>query len=184
MKHLGTAILFMTLIVVSGRSQENEESTVIVDNFERILYNPTAHIGEEVIWGGSVIDASEVPGGAELMISEIPLEFLGEAEGPDLSRGRFIVRSQDTTLIERFKIDDLVIVTGKVEGSTSRPLGKDKQYTYPVISIEVIHPCYRAYGYGYRREGKDKLTKFEGPFCVDPETEEKHSPKDHHKYDK
>lgn len=182
MKRIIVVLTALLMIFNGTTAEETSTDTVIADNFERVFYNPSAHIGETMIWGGTIIDLSKVPTGAEIVIREIPLDYLGKLEGPDYSRGRFIVRSDDSTFIERFSFDDLVVVTGVVQGSLSRPLGKDKQYTYPILSARVVHPCYREHAYRYQRKNKKALSRIDGPFCVDPETNQKHRPTEHHEY--
>lgn len=178
-----TVLVAVTLLGSSALARRGEQPREIADDFQEVRFAPDKHEGEEVIWGGQVGGVVRIDGGVEMIVSEIPVSRLGEPNSGKYSRGRYIGLSTDTSLADRFSTGDYVIVTGIVMGSETRALGRD-DYTYPVLKLREAHPCEQERDYGVVRMGDDRGTvEISGPFCVDPETGEKHKPSEHHRYD-
>jgi starvation-inducible outer membrane lipoprotein len=171
--------LAVLLIVATDTGGAHSDIAVIEDNFETVRYQPAANQGRGVLWGGSVVSASRFPGGSELVIREVPLEWLGAPDGGKYSRGWFIGQSPDTTLASRFGTTDLLVVSGTVACALTRAQGEDGNYTYPLVHIEEVFPCQRAEGFGFMRKGDPPgWVTVAGPFCTDTSGAVRFAPED------
>ncbi|MBD3317654.1 MAG: hypothetical protein GF344_17845 [Chitinivibrionales bacterium] len=158
-------IIAATIAVAGLTVASHVDSTAILDNYETVLYNPAHYEGARVLWGGSVQDVANTPHGTRLVIAEIPLDFLGAHGSKKYTRGRFVAKSPDSSLAERFNINDLAIVEGIVKGSETFPVGKESK-TYPLIAATRVDSCRRAEGWGYVK-GPTGWRKVDGPFCAE-----------------
>ena len=100
--------------------------------FEELAKDPQAHAGKLVILGGSIISVTNLPAGTEIIILERPLMSNQKPKSGDVSRGRFIVKSNKFLDAAIYKSNRFITVAGKVVGAETRPLG-ESTFNYPVI---------------------------------------------------
>ena len=67
-------------------------------SFARISSNPTAYKGEEVIWGGEIVNVLNEPSASKIYLSEIPLQRSGEPLYPAQSPGTFIAIGRSSSI--------------------------------------------------------------------------------------
>lgn len=125
--------------------------------FPMALRNPDAHMGDAVIWGGAIIQTTNLKKGSQMIVLETALGDDTRPMDPRYSKGRFIAETPDFLDPELYQKGREITVAGVIAGKKILPVGNTK-YTYPVITIKQIHlweveqeqPQYRyIYPYGY-----------------------------------
>ncbi len=106
--------------------------------FSMVLKNPAAYAGRTVLWGGQIIETMNFNDGAEIIVLETPLSYLGEPGTAQSSRGRFIAKSPDFLDPAVYKAEREVTLAGEVIGAQQRELDKTS-YTYPVVRIRELY---------------------------------------------
>jgi outer membrane lipoprotein len=126
--------------------------------FERLMAQPEEFQGREVILGGYVLETRNRADESLVTVLQAPLDFLNRPKGKDLSRGRFLVRTDTFLDPEIYEKGRELTVGGRVSGVRNQPLG-DGTYPYPVIEAVELHlwpeetpsvwphPPYYDYGY-------------------------------------
>jgi starvation-inducible outer membrane lipoprotein len=160
-KSISVLAIGMLVVIGSGAraihsaSRSAEPPASQEAGFKEVLYDPQEFIGDTVTWGGRIANVSTIPDGIELMITEIPLDDITRPDATQHSRGRFVVQGTAQQLPrDSLKIGDRVRATGMVSGSVTRPLGKEKQYTYPVLKVVAIQKCKLRHRIPREGEGK------------------------------
>jgi outer membrane lipoprotein len=92
--------------------------------------------GSRVLWGGMIINTSNLDQGTEVEALAYPL---GASQRPDTRRtplGRFIIHSHDYLESVDFAPGRLITVAGPVSGTREGKIG-DSRYVYPVVEPET-----------------------------------------------
>lgn len=105
---------------------------------EALFKEPEAHKGKTAMLGGVIISASNTEKGTLIEAIEKPLDSQGRPYETDISRGRFIVVSEDYLDTAIYSRGRFITVVGEVLGRESRPLG-EIQYPYLIIKSEAIY---------------------------------------------
>jgi outer membrane lipoprotein len=141
-------------------SKELRQEAAKQVTFPMVLQNPTAYVGDIVLWGGEIIETVNVQAGSEIIALEMPLDYQEMPEGERYSRGRFIAKSSEFLDPAIYKRGEKITLAGEIIGKQTKPLGQIK-YTYPVVMIKQLHvwkkqrlyplPYYRwsPYWYGF-----------------------------------
>lgn len=133
--------------------------------FAMVFENPAAYTGRTVLWGGQIIETTNFNDGAEMIVLETPLSFMGEPGAAQSSRGRFIAKSAVFLDPAIYKADREVTLAGEVIGAQERTLDKTT-YTYPVVRIEELYLWERYYYQPY--PDTYRYDPFWGPYFFGP----------------
>jgi outer membrane lipoprotein len=106
--------------------------------FEALQKRTDDYKGRVVIIGGYILETANEPEGSWLTVLQSPLNSLNRPESSDLSKGRFLVWSQEFLDPVVYSKERRITVGGKVRGSEERKLGS-LTYRYPVIEAKEIH---------------------------------------------
>lgn len=106
--------------------------------FTAALADPAAGKGRIVLWGGKVVETTNIPNGTEIVVLETPLDFLGVPDAARASRGRFLARSTQFLDPAIYAPDRDITIAGEIAGAEERPLGQTT-YSYPVILVKELH---------------------------------------------
>jgi len=106
--------------------------------FTKVLEDPAAYKGRIVIWGGKVIEITNLKDVTEMIVLETPLDFLGAPESEQSSRGRFIGRIPKFLDPAIYLADRNITLAGEIIGAEEKELGATT-YTYPVVLIKELH---------------------------------------------
>jgi outer membrane lipoprotein len=109
-----------------------------------VLADPAACKGRIVLWGGKVIEVTNISDGTEIIVLETPLDFLGVPESAQESRGRFIARSPKFLDPAIYTAERDITLAGEVVGAEEKELGKTK-YKYPVVLIKELYLWEKSY---------------------------------------
>jgi len=145
--------------------QLREESKRENLTFARVFENPAAYTGRTVLWGGQIIETTNFNDGAEMIVLETPLSFMGEPGAAQSSRGRIIAKSAVFLDPAIYKADREVTLAGEVIGAQERTLDKTT-YTYPVVRIEELYLWERYYYQPY--PDTYRYDPFWGPYYFGP----------------
>lgn len=129
-------------------SQQLREEAAKNVTFEMVLNNPSAYIGDIVIWGGTIIKTVNLKGGTAIFVLDTPLDYWGEPKQNMHSKGRFIAETSEFLDPEVYKRGNQVTLAGEVSGQKTVPLGKGS-YIYPVVMIKELHLYERERHYPY-----------------------------------
>jgi outer membrane lipoprotein len=119
-------------------SKEFREKAAAPIDFRELLEKGEAYKGERVILGGYVLEVLNEPAGTLLNVLQAPLDSEEKPKSPDLSEGRFLIRTEQFLDPEVFSQGRRVTVGGRVAGVQTGLIGKGV-YHYPVIEAEELH---------------------------------------------
>jgi len=114
--------------------------------FPMVLSNPSAYIGDIVIWGGTIIRTINRKAGTEIFVLDTPLDYAGAPKAYVHSRGRFIAKSSEFLDPAVFKRGNEITLAGEISGEKTLRLGQT-HYTYPVVMIKELHLWEKEYYY-------------------------------------
>lgn len=106
--------------------------------FPAALADPAACTGRTVLWGGKIVESTNIPDGTEIVVLETPLDFLGVPDTAQSSRGRFLARSTQFLDPAIYAPDRDITLAGEITVAEQRPLGQTT-YTYPVVLVKELH---------------------------------------------
>jgi outer membrane lipoprotein len=123
--------------------------------FASAFKNPDAYRGKVVVWGGTIISASNLKEGTLIEILQKPLGFDKRPTDGDETGGRFLALYDgylDTAIYTKGRE---VTVAGSIRGVQTKRLD-EIDYHYPLMAVKEIHlwkkhtespPPYYPYGY-------------------------------------
>jgi outer membrane lipoprotein len=141
-------------------SQQLRQEAAKNVTFPMVLKNPSAYIGDIVIWGGIIIKTVNLEAQTQIFVLDTPLDYWGEPKDELYSRGRFIAETSEFLDPIVYKKGNKVTLAGEISGEKTLPLGQSR-YTYPVVTIKELHlwgkvryypyyyPFYYPYYYNY-----------------------------------
>jgi outer membrane lipoprotein len=146
-------------------------------NFQDVFYNPQAHIGEDAVWGGQVMNFAYVSEGTELTMEQVPLNPRGYPWRTAYSAGRFIIHVRGRLDPSWYGPRTTLVVHGYVTGSVSKPLGDFSTYTYPVVNAQELHHwdltgdnkmihCWEGLGWQGPYDWRCEMEHFEAPDSI------------------
>ena len=147
MKIMTAFIVFLVLAsggcahVISREALDEVNRNV---DFEMVLKNPDAYIGETLLLGGDIIQTQPFQKRTLLMVLQRPLGFNSKPAAEKGSEGRFIVEAPDFLDPAIYKTGRQVTVAGVLVGKEIRPLGS-RNYTYPFFRSKEIYLWPRGY---------------------------------------
>lgn len=106
--------------------------------FEELLESPDVYKGRMVILGGYILDVVNEPESSSIKVVQAPLGSQKKPKSKDLSKGRFIVRTDKFLDPEVYTRGRMLTTVGRVSGGQEQPLG-DRSYRYPVIEAEELY---------------------------------------------
>jgi len=127
--------------------QVREEVTADV-TFPMVMRDPSAYVGDIVLWGGYIIRTENLKEGVEIFVLETPLDHWEEPEPEHYSRGRFIAKTAKFLDPEVYAKGRKITLAGEIAGGTMLPLGKT-EYLYPVVVVKQLHLWKKPPAYPY-----------------------------------
>lgn len=106
--------------------------------FEQLSRQTNAYKGEVVILGGYILETVNNPDTSIIEVLQTPLDSRDKPKTRDLSKGRFLIRSERFLDPEIYSQGRKLTVAGKVVGVQEQPLDKTT-YRYPVIEALELH---------------------------------------------
>ena len=106
-------------------------------SFSEIQKSPDRFRGTVVIWGGVIIETTNLKESTAIKVMQTALDFQRRPTNLDRSEGRFVIR------VDRFLDPDIfrkgreITVGGPVAGYEVHPIG-EIQYTYPVVQANEL----------------------------------------------
>ena len=130
--------IFLSLSACAGGISTQSRSQITYSGpFDDVQQQPEKYRGETVMWGGKVIDTMPGEKSTELVVLQLGLGGQNRPQDNDLSRGRFIVRSDRLLDPAAYPKGTLVTVVGPLKGAEIRPIGR-MDYQYPVMGVIEI----------------------------------------------
>ena len=106
--------------------------------FEELLERPDFYKGRIVILGGYILEMVNEPESSLIIVVQAPLGSQNKPKSKDLSKGRFIVRTDKFLDPEVYTKGRKLTTGGRVSGGREQPLG-DRTYRYLVIEAEELY---------------------------------------------
>jgi outer membrane lipoprotein len=148
--------ILTTLIIAGCTSVITDEVRSVVDEaagIEEVLIRPDRYRGTTVLWAGIIINTENFDDHTVIEVLQKPADYQGRPKDVDISKGRFLARTENFLDPAIYSIGREITVAGKVQGIETAPVG-EYNYTYPVISITELHlwpvvtePIYNYYYY-------------------------------------
>ena len=112
-----------------------------------IIDNPSAYGHAVVIWGGTILSVQNEGGQSSILVKEYPLDWRGEPNFYEESRGRFLVRTANYLDPAVYRRGRYVTIAGEVTGIRTEKSGQT-EYRYPVLAAREMH-LWRDYPIGF-----------------------------------
>jgi outer membrane lipoprotein len=106
--------------------------------FEELIGHPDVYKDRIVVLGGYILEVVNDPESSLIIVIQAPLGSQNKPKSKDLSKGRFIVRSDKFLDPEVYTIGRKLTAGGRVSGGREKPLG-DRTYHYLVIEAEELY---------------------------------------------
>lgn len=116
--------------------------------FSMVFQNPEAYVGDIVLWGGVIVETTNLKNGTEIIVLQTPLGGEERPKSAKHSRGRFIAMSEKFLDPALYRWGRKITLAGQVAGKKTLALGKTS-YTYPVVTIKQLHLWKRRTHYVY-----------------------------------
>lgn len=129
------SILFALVVLTTGcahvispevRETAREDLTLAM-----VLQNPSAYLGETVVWGGIILNTLDQRDGTVITVLETPLNIRGQPIEAQ-PRGRFIGKSSEYLDREIYQTGRNITLAGEIIGYEGKPPGEIS----PVVSIK------------------------------------------------
>ena len=156
MRYLVAKYGFMLLALLlsacaSQVPQAIREAPADSPSLEQVREQSADHLGQQVRWGGTIIETGNRENATWLTVLGRPLYKDGEPESTDDSAGRFIAIVPEFLDPKVYAPDRRVTVTGTLSSTEAGKVG-EHPYTYPVVQAEAWYlwavETEGPYGYG------------------------------------
>lgn len=149
---LGATVSACATVPIAEQYQQAAKTDNV--SFSSVLQNPDAYISNIVLWGGSIIETTNLKNGTEIIVLQEPLGSGDRPENAESSLGRFIAMSPKFLDPFIYRNGRKITLAAQVTGKKTLQLG-ETSYTYPVVTIKQLHlwknrqTYYYAYPYDY-----------------------------------
>ena len=141
MVKIGTRVIFFfflaALAACAPISQDIRRQADASAPYSEIQKNPDTYLGEMVIWGGVIIETTNLKESTAIKVIQTALDMQQRPTDLDSSQGRFIIRVDRFLDPDIFKKGREVTVGGEVSGKETHPIGEIR-YTYPVVRAKEV----------------------------------------------
>lgn len=137
-KLFALACLTAALSACSVMSSHMREQVDTPKRYQDLIQDPGASIGLNVIFGGYVLNVTNLPQKTTLMLLQAPLGFRDQPGQRDQSKGRLIIEYPGFLDPEVYTEDRKVTVGGRILESASRD-GNGIPYPYLRIAASEVH---------------------------------------------
>jgi len=106
-------------------------------SFMGVADNPSAYVGNTVIWGGIIQQVRGTSDGTEIQIAQSPLN---RDESPDLEStgGEFIAITGEILNLNTLKKGERITIGGEIVGERTEDT-KTVKFKYPIINIKELY---------------------------------------------
>ena len=104
----------------------------------KVLKNPTAYIGTEVIWGGAIVKVVNEPSASKIYLSEIPLDWSGDPIYYPKSSATFVAKTSGTLNPELYQPGRVLTLGGRIAEQETGAADQTAS-TYPVVTMQEVH---------------------------------------------
>ena len=130
-------ILLASLTACAPMSQDIRRQADKSASFVEIQKDPDKFSGKIVIWGGVIIEATNLKESTAIKVMQTALDIQERPTELDRSEGRFIILVDRFLDPDIFKKGRLVTVGGEIAGMETQPIG-EIQYIYPVVRAKEL----------------------------------------------
>lgn len=105
----------------------------------QVLKDPTAFKGKNVVWGGEIIQTTNLKDGNTLIeVFQRRLGWRGEPKETSPSEGRFLIQAGNYLDPYVYRSGRKITVAGEIIGESIKPIG-EMNYRYPLILGKQIY---------------------------------------------
>lgn len=136
-----SALAACVLLLIASCSPFSKQTLRQVDtavSFQEIQKDPDEFLNRTVLWGGTIIETRVEKNTTEIKVLQTRLDSSKRPEAPDLSAGRFIIRSEGFLDPAVYRPGRALSVVGSIKGKELLPMG-EVMYSYPVIESRQMH---------------------------------------------
>jgi outer membrane lipoprotein len=140
MRAAGSFALIALLAVLTGCAPMSQDIRRQADEsapFLEIQKNPDKFMGTVVIWGGVIIETTNLKESTAIKVMRTALDIQERPTNLDSSDGRFIILAGRFLDPDIFKKGRQVTVGGEIAGKETQPIG-EIQYIYPVVQAKEL----------------------------------------------
>lgn len=104
----------------------------------QVAQSPERYAGSEVIWGGRVVQVTNLADHSEIELLAYPLDSSQRPKANDSGSGRFIAVLPGYTEPLEYPAGALMTVSGKLNGSRAGKVG-EAGYVFPLVGVAQSH---------------------------------------------
>ncbi|HEY0199912.1 MAG TPA: Slp family lipoprotein [Rhodanobacter sp.] len=104
----------------------------------QVAQSPERYAGNEVIWGGRIVDVQNFADHSEVELLAYPLDSSQRPKAGDAGNGRFIAVMPGYAEPLNYPAGALMTVSGKLNGSRAGKVG-EADYVFPLVGVAQSH---------------------------------------------
>lgn len=133
-----TPAIALVLVACAPAPIYKPSTTAVAAVPAQVALSPDRYAGGSVIWGGRIVQVSNLSDHSEVEVLAYPLDGSQRPRTSDNGNGRFIVEMPGFVEPLSFPPGALITVSGKISGSHAGTVG-EANYVFPVVSSTQAH---------------------------------------------
>jgi outer membrane lipoprotein len=132
------SVLVLTIAACAGTPDFNLQTVDQAIEPRDVVAQPQSYQGKNVLWGGIIVNSSNVKDGTEVELLTYPLDGNYKPQTDKDTLGRIIAFNHGYLETLDYAEGRLLTVTGTVQGIKKAPV-EEAIYTYPVVNASQLH---------------------------------------------
>ncbi|MGP1666419.1 MAG: Slp family lipoprotein [Rhodanobacter sp.] len=138
LRYLSAPLLALALVACAPAPiYKNAPNAVVATPFQ-VSQSPERFSGNEVIWGGRIVQVKNFAEHSEIELLAYPLDSSQRPKANDNGNGRFIATLPGYTEPLDYPAGALMTISGKLNGSRAGKVG-EADYVFPLVSAVQSH---------------------------------------------
>ncbi len=138
MKNLYLLPIALLLSACASAPEFDAEKTAAPITVAQAVSTPDSHKGKQVLWGGAIINSTNLKNETRLEVLAYPLDSDNYPQTGKPAYGRFLLLKQGYLETVDYAPGRLITVSGTLDGVQKSKLD-ESVYTYPLLRAEKIH---------------------------------------------
>ncbi|OOG56960.1 Slp family lipoprotein [Rhodanobacter sp. C03] len=138
LRHLSAPLLALTLAACAPAPIYQSAPNAVVAVPSQVAQSPEHFTGNQVIWGGRIVQVQNFPDHSEVELLAYPLDSSQRPQANDSGNGRFIAVMPGFVEPLSYPPGALMTVSGKLNGSRAGKVG-EADYVFPLVVTAQSH---------------------------------------------
>jgi outer membrane lipoprotein len=138
LRPLFAPLLGLALVACAPAPIYKASPTAVMAVPSQVAQSPERYAGNDVIWGGRIVDVQNFADHSEVELLAYPLDNSQRPRASDAANGRFIAVLPGFAEPLNYPGGALMTVSGKLNGSHAGKVG-EADYVFPLVSVAQSH---------------------------------------------